>query len=304
MVGSEIIAINVFGVLVSLFSIFVTFNIYRDYRLNTSIFFIISSVAVFIWNVFHLIFNFIPEDSLSFKQVRILWLILVYSGIIFVYAFIFGYSNLRYEHVNWRLTVYSGIAATTATIFTLREDWITVAYSDQEGWITTVENKTFWSIFSLSILLVNFMELIIPLIKTYAKAGVNQNPLLLMLFAILLAIFSNALEPILTELSLPQALRFLVADIGFLIFFVILLRYPFTGLYDNSVLNQVIVANESGIPQLILSSDRNKAILTSGAIIGINSILEEIISLTPSRPIKSDESIRKIELGLDQFYII
>jgi hypothetical protein len=300
----EIVAINIFGVLVSIFSVFVTLDIYRKYRLRTSTFFIISAIAVFIWNVLHLTFNFIGEETVDFEIIRFMWLILVYSGIIFVYAFIFGYSNLRYENLNWRLVVYSALASATLILFTVKTDWVDVSYKEQEGWVTTVYYPTFWALFSISILIVNFLELIIPLVNTYAKAEENQVVLLTMLSAILLAIFSNALEPILDEVGLPQAIRFLVADVGFLIFFMILLRYPFTGLYDNSILKQVIVANESGVPQLVLADDRDKAILTSGAIIGINSVLEEItaIGLTSTRP--RTEFTRKIELGLDQFYII
>lgn len=304
MVGIEIVAINIFGVLVSVFSVFVTLDIYRKYRLRTSFFFIISSLAVFIWNILHLVFNFIGEDSVSMRTIRFLWLILVYSGIIFVYAFIFGYSNLRYENPNWRLVVYSALASAFLVLFTVKRDWVDVNYDEKEGWVTIIHYSTFWSLFSISILIVNFLELIIPLVNTYAKAEQNQPVLLTMLMAILLAIFSNALEPILQEISLPQAIRFLVADIGFLIFFMILLRYPFTGLYDNSTLKQVIVANESGIPQLILSDDKNKAILTSGAIIGINSILEEITAIGLSSNKGSTEFTRKIELEIDQFYII
>ncbi|MCE7735940.1 MAG: hypothetical protein GPJ54_13750 [Candidatus Heimdallarchaeota archaeon] len=302
--GIEVVTINIFGVLVSVFSVFVTIDIYRKYRLRTSVFFVISSIAVFIWNILHLTFNFIGENTFSFNFIRFLWLILVYSGIVFVYSFIFGYSNLRYENLNWRLVVYSALASAFIVLFTVKRDWVDVTYNQDEGWITTIHYATFWSLFSISILIVNFLELIIPLVNTYAKAEQNQSVLLTMLMAILLAIFSNALEPILKEIALPQAIRFLVADIGFLIFFMILLRYPFTGLYDNSTLKQVIIADESGVPQLMLSDDKNKAILTSGAIIGINSILEEITEIGLSSSTSKIESTRKIELGVDQFYIV
>lgn len=298
-----VIGINVFGVLVSLFSISVTVNVYRKYRLNTSILFIISSIAIFIWNILHLAFNMIPSDA-NITMVRVLWQILVFSGIIFVYAFVFGYSNLRYENLNWRLIFYAGMSAVFATLFVVKRDWVDVEHTSSEGWVTKVHNPVFWSLFSLSILLINFLELLIPLVNTYAKVDMNRRPLLLLLTAILLALFSNALEPLLTELDLPQAIRFLVADIGFLIFFVILLRYPFTGLYDTSRLIQVIVANEAGVPQLIMSTDQSKSILASGALIGINSVLEEIVTSDPVILKHSEEITRKIELGIDQFYII
>ncbi|MFV2014044.1 MAG: hypothetical protein ACC656_01325, partial [Candidatus Heimdallarchaeota archaeon] len=200
--GIEVIAINIFGVLVSIFSVFVTLDIYRKYRLKTSIFFIISSTGVFIWNLIHLLFNFMGEDSVSFDVIRFLWLISVYSGLIFVYAFIFGYANLIDENLNWRLVTYAALASAFLVLFTVKTEWVNVAYKENDGWVTVVHYPTFWSLFAISVLIINFLELIIPLVRSYAKAEEKQPILLTMLLAIILATFSNALEPVLTETNL------------------------------------------------------------------------------------------------------
>jgi len=297
-----VIGINTFGTVVSIFSLYVTYSLYQKYRLQTSIFFIISSVAVLIWNFLHLALNFI--DGGQAEVARIIWLLVVISGIIFVYCFIFGYSMLRYENINWRLLVYTSFASVFCLVFVYQENWVNTTYSVSEGWVTNVINETFWSIFAISIFIANFIEIIIPLVNTYARTTKNRNALLIMLSGILLSIFSNALEPILRKANLPQALRFLTADFGFLLFFIILLRFPFTGLYDNTVLTRVIVAGTDGVPILMLSDDTNKAILASSVLISINSILEEMTSSVDLTKDNIEESTRKIQLDLHQFYII
>lgn len=303
MVDTASVIINSVGVFISLFSIFVTLNIYGKYRLQRSIFFIITAIAVFVWNLLHLFFNFVEQDTLEFGTVRILWLTLVFSGIVFVYGLIFGYSVIRFEHINYRLIIYAIMGTITMMVFIFKDDWVDVSYTTTDGWVTDVKYDLFWSAFSLSILIVDMVEIVIPLVNTYVRVNVNKRPLLVMLVGIMLAIFSNSLEPVLSATNVPQALRFLIADIGFFLFFWVLLRYPFTGMYDNTRITQVIVANANGIPYLSLSPDHGKSVLASGAIIGINSILEEITA--QELPETSDSQVtRKIELGIDQFYII
>jgi hypothetical protein len=222
-----------------------------------------------------------------------------------VFSFIYGYSNLRYEFLNWRLIVWGSIASAFSVLFATKTDWIDVSFDRREGYVTTVYNSTFWTLFALSILLVDIIEVIIPLINAYVNSKINRLPLLIMIFGIILALFSNILEPILRDLDTPQAIRFLIADVGFLIFFSILLKYPFTGLYDQSQIEQVIVSDKNGIPKSLLSRNTDRAVLASGAIIGINSILEEIAATNIEDKLSSSSEItRKIELGAHQFFII
>jgi hypothetical protein len=183
-----------------------------------------------------------------------------------------------------------------------------VSYNSEDGFVTTVDNSVLWLSLSVFIGLIVILEIIAPLINVLSHASENRIPIILMIVSVLIAVLSNSLLPLLDLLNLPQSLRFALADLGFLVYFVILFRYPFLGLYDPSIIRRVMISDKSGVPILILKdifSEQNKnrsGTLDSGAFISINTILDEIVSgEILDQP---EEAIQEFQSGNTFFYFV
>lgn len=300
------ILINVFGIIVSIFCIIVTIKLIYRYRLKKLSFFIISAILILFWNVLHLVFNLIPQDTLT-NTISILWLILFHIGIFFVLSFVLGYHQLMYEKFHTRVFVYTFIVGFVSASVIHRKDWISVSYTLSDGFVTTVNNDLFWLVLSVFIAFLVIIEMVYPLLNAYFAAVENRGAIIIIVISVLLAILSNSLLPLLEIFSLPQAIRFAIADLGFLMYFSMLFRYPFLGLYDPSRVNRVMISDKSGVPILVLkenlpSYQERSGTLDSGAFISINTILDEIVSGEILE--HPEEAIQEFQSGKTHFYFI
>jgi hypothetical protein len=223
------------------------------------------------------------------------------NGVLIIMTAIFGYSTIRHNYIDWKLFVYNTILTVYYISFIYKPEWINVTYSDEDGWVTNPVDTNFWLSFMVIVGTIVLYELIIPLIQAYLNTHKqNRWYALGLIFGVVFALFSMAL------MFMDLYLRVIVADIGFFIFFFILAKKPFVGFSDSTEIHQVILARDSGVPAYIHTGNRSHAILTAGAMISINAVLEEIRSfrLGDGTIIKRQDMLfRKIELGMDYFYI-
>jgi hypothetical protein len=293
------VGINAIGTLVSIYTFYVTLKL-RAYKLNRVIFFNIATLAITMWNISHLFLNYIVEDNLNLA--RSVWLITITSGFILVIATVMGYSLLKSEHIPWRLIFYSGLVSMLLTSFYIRPDWVGVEYDPEQGWVTFANNQVIWNIFVVSIIILATTEILYPLFISYLTALSDlKRPVLYMIIGIVLAVFSNSLLFIIDYFNLIHSTRYLVADIGFLLFFFTLRKYPFLGIYDTTEVHQVIIANTNSEVKYSISVDKRLTILTTGAIIGINTMLEEISPVPQSKQLPLN-IFKRLDLENDVYY--
>jgi hypothetical protein len=212
-----------------------------------------------------------------------------------------------YEEFHSRVFVYTFIVGFVSASIIHRKDWVNVGYTSSDGFVTTVNNDFFWMVLSVFIAILVIVEMVYPLLNAYLAAVENRSAIIIIIFSVLMAILSNTLLPLLEILSLPQAIRFAIADLGFLVYFSILFRYPFLGLYDPSRVNRVMISDKSGVPILILKenlpiNEERSGTLDSGAFISINTILDEIVSGEILE--QPEEAIQEFQSGKTHFYFI
>ena len=294
------VGINVIGTLVSIYTFYVTLKL-RAYKLNRVIFFNIATLAITLWNVSHLFQNFIIEDNLILA--RAFWLLAITSGFVLVISTVMGYSLLKSEHIPWRLIFYSGLVSMLLTSFYIRPDWVGVVYDTEQGWVTAAYNPVIWNIFVVSIIILATTEILYPLFISYLTALPElKRPVIYMIVGIILAVFSNSLLFIIDYFNLIHSTRYLVADLGFLLFFYTLRKYPFVGIYDTSEIHHVIIANTNAEVKFSISQDKRLTILTTGAIIGINAMLAEISPVPQSQQLPLN-IFKRLDLENDVYYI-
>ncbi|MHA2501796.1 MAG: hypothetical protein ACXAE3_02820 [Candidatus Kariarchaeaceae archaeon] len=304
MVETAAILINSIGLVIGLFSVIVATQIFTTYRLRTTLWFVGNAIGISVWNLLHVIFLLLPLDT-DPRIIQILWLILVHSGLVFLMCLVIGFHRLRYDETRTQMFLYIFIMGFYSAMFINKPDWITYTYTQQDGFSTMVINSFFWLTFSLMVGIIVFLEVLAPFIEAYTQGEHDRKLILAMIVAGFLASFSNVLLPAIDLLGWPHAVRFLIADIGFLIFFLILWKYPFMGMYDQTELRQMTVSTSTGEPLMVLSdfdpADVPNSVLTSGVFSSINSVLEEI---TLQYADYSKEVIREFQLGENNFYIV
>ncbi len=294
------VGINAIGTLVSIYTFYVTLKL-RAYKLNRVIFFNIATLAITLWNISHLILNYIEKDNLILA--RSVWLLTITSGFVLVIATVMGYSLLKSEHIPWRLIFYSGLVSMLLTTFYIRSDWVGVIYDPKQGWVTFANNQLIWNIFVVSIIILATTEILYPLFISYLTALPGlKKPVIYMIVGIILAVFSNSLLFIIEYFNLIHSTRYLIADLGFLLFFFTLRKYPFVGIYDNSEVHQVIISNTSAEVKYSISRDKRLTVLTTGAIIGINTMLEGISPVPQSQQLPLN-IFKRLDLENDVYYI-
>lgn len=294
------VGINAVGTLVSIYAFYVTLKL-REYNLNRVIFFNVATLAITLWNVSHLVLNYILEDNILLA--RSIWLLTITSGFVLVIATVMGYSLLKSEHIPWRLIFYSGLVSMLLTSFYIRSDWVGVVYDHSQGWITVAHNRFIWNLFVVSILILVSTEILYPLFISYKTAIPKlKRPVIYMIVGIILAVFSNSLLFIIDYFNLIHSTRYLVADLGFLLFFYTLRKYPFLGIYDSSDVHQVIITNTNAEVKYSISKDKRLTILTTGAIIGINTMLEGISPVPQSQQLPLN-IFKRFDLENDVYYI-
>jgi hypothetical protein len=270
--------------------------------MSRSIFFVYTAIGILIWNVAHLIHTLLPSDEEDIA--RIVWLIILIGGFVFIISSITGFSLLRNEELDWRLIIYAAIFSALLTAFFSNPEWMEIEYTENEGWIINPTNGLFWFIFAIVIAVIAFNEMQLPLIQALIKnPEVSKKPIITLLSGITIALVSNVLIPIFLEFNIPLALSYLIASVGFILFFYVLDQNPFVGIYDSSKLHEIIVTNEYEEAIFTLTTDEGKAILASGAILGINTVLERINLLTENIPPFWEDDFRRIELGFARYFI-
>jgi hypothetical protein len=297
-----VVLLNIIGIMVSLFCIYVTTDILRIHRLSRSFFFVITALGIFIWNVGHLIHTLLPE---SYPDIaRGVWLVILTGGFIFIISSIAGFTLLKNEYIEWRLIAYTAIFSALMTGFFIKPEWMDIEYTRTEGWVIDPNNLFFWLLFANTIAIIAFIELQLPLILAFFKGPRSNRPsILYLLIGISLALLSNILIPVLQKFDLPIGLSYLIADFGFLLFFYVLDQNPFVGIHDPSTINEVIVTDENEEPIYTLTTDEGKSVLASGAILGINTVLERINLLSENIPKYWTNEFRRIELGFTSYFI-
>ena len=294
------VGINAIGTVASIYTFLVTLKL-REYKLNRVIFFNIATLAITLWNISHLILNYVQEENLLLA--RSIWLLTITSGFVLVIATVMGYSLLKSEHIPWRLIFYSGLVSMLLTSFYIKPDWVGVEFDPHQGWVTVAYNQVIWNIFVVSIIILATTEILYPLFISYMTVLPElKKPVIYMIIGIILAVFSNSLLFIIDYFNFIHSTRYLIADLGFLLFFYTLRKYPFLGIYDTSEVHQVIIANTNAEVKYSISKDKRLTILTTGAIIGINTMLEDISPVPQNQQLPLN-IFKRFDLENDVYYI-
>ncbi|MDH5404105.1 MAG: hypothetical protein OEY49_16525 [Candidatus Heimdallarchaeota archaeon] len=302
MVESINIILNIIGLLLSILSVYLTKQLYFKYSLNRTGFYISTAISLFLWNLGHIFLNYLPQTE--YNKAKVVWYFVFFCGQFIAFNMVAGYSMIRNEVLTFPLLIYATISGGLFIAFVEKPSWAGIIYDKREGWVIHIENQYLWSFFTIFVLVMVFVEIIIPMSISLKHAVSKDRPkYLLFIVLVLLAVFSNGLLPILKQLGWPQTLRFLLVNLSFFFFFFLLSRNIFIGIHDKAVIYQIILANHDGVPYHIHSEDRTQSLLASGAIIGINSVLEEISKFTQSTEVFNKEVNRRIELGTEHFFI-
>ncbi len=297
------VIIDSLTVVISIFSIYVTFSIYQKYRLNRTIAFIIASINILLWNLSHVFYDVMSENDLDI--VRVVWYIAAIAGALIMVSTIHGFSSLRNEGLTYSLIIYYVTIGIFLTAQLVRKDWYDLKYDpDLETWGSDPKSPFLWYGYISVLFIMLIRELFYPLFQAYSNASKqNRRMILILLISAILAMASNLLLPILDAFGLPQVIKNLVANIGLLTIFIVLYRHPFLGFHDPVDIHQIIIANTDGIP-IYSTSDVVDASLASGALFGISTILDEIGTKAGIEAHEASETTRKIELATNRFFII
>ncbi|MHA2251283.1 MAG: hypothetical protein ACXAD7_13050 [Candidatus Kariarchaeaceae archaeon] len=297
--NTTFLIIDLLSVIVSLFSIYVTYSIYQKYRLARTTAFIIAAINIFLWDLSHVFYDTIPSDNPD--AAKIVWVIANISGALIIVATIQGFSSLRNEGLTYSLILYYVIIAIFLTTFLLREDLFYYKYfEDDKIWNSDPKNGVLWNAYIGILFIILTKELFYPLFQAYSKStGSNKRMILVLIFSMVMAMLSN----ILLVLDVPQVVRYLIANLGLLGVFWVLFKHPFLGFDDPVEIHQIIIANADGVP-IFATSDVVDASLASGALFGISTILDEIGTKAGIEKASEIETTRKIELVTASFFII
>lgn len=303
MVRIEFITLNIIGFIISGFSVYVTYNLYRKYRLNRTIGFIFTAFNILLWNIAHLLYDLIPSDN--YNLARATFVMANVSGLFIILGVLFSFSVLRNESLDFKLVIYTFVLSMFVSAILVRSDWMDIVYhSEYESWNAEPFNGLLWNIYSLVIVIFLVIELYYPLAKYFVNnEGENRMMVLYLLILALLGPLSNTLLSLMLSLGLPPVTRYLIANLAFFGIFVIFYEHPFVGIQDKVEVRQILVSNDSGMP-VLSSGDLGAAALSAGALHGINTILDEITGATSNFMTDEEESTRKIELSEERFFII
>lgn len=248
----------------------------------------------------HLLNNFTRDEETA----RLTFTVGFLCGFLFVGSTLFGFSVLRRNGVTWEVVIYGMVISGFFSFYLARQEVMALVYSSEEGWFSVNGDPYFWNSFTIFLTFANLKELVFPLGHSYFKAEPETRPrILILLVGILLATFSAGLLQVLTLLGLPNVLRFLVTGISFFIYFYYLNKYPFLGFHDGSQIHEVLVADSSGLPIYAPLTLESHSFLASGAIIGVNGVLEEISRNAGVNVDGMKEKFKMVELGNNAIFV-
>jgi hypothetical protein len=297
------VLLNVAGLIISMFSVAVTYNLYRKYRLARTLGFLWTAAMIFLWNIAHILYDVIPGDA--YDTARIAYVLAQVAGMFLILGVVFSFSVLRNESLSINTVFYSLILSFFLALLLARPDFMDIVYSvENESWNSEPQNGVVWGLYSLFILIFLALELYLPYIRFASGAtGDSRKYTYILLVLSLIGPLANALLGLILSLGLPAVSRYLIANLAFLGIFYIYLEQPFVGIQDSVEVKQIMISNNAGMP-VLTSADLGDAALQAGALHGINSILDEITGPGSNFVSEAEEATRKIELADERFYII
>ncbi|MCY3413322.1 MAG: hypothetical protein INQ03_16910 [Candidatus Heimdallarchaeota archaeon] len=306
MANTTNIIIDIIGIIISLFSVYVTYELFRKYRLRRTRIFIFTAINVLIWNICHILYSSIPADN--YDAARVVYIIAQISGMLIIYGTVWVFSSLRNENIVINMVLYIAILTAFLTAVIIRDDFMNIVYDTTWGaWASATVSDTgslVWNLYTLAILVMLVLELYLPLGRYYFIAtGPSKKYTLYLILLAFVGPLANSLLPVLNSLELPPALRYIVANIGFLGVFWVFYKQPFVGIQDSVKITQILISNYAGVP-VFTTASLESATLASGAIYGINAILGEITGQSETDAFKDEEeATRKIELSTQRFFM-
>ncbi len=300
MVSAVVVMLNVMSTLIGLFCLGVTIRLWRKHRLNRTLFFVGTGFFFTLWNLLHLINNFVTEESTA----RSVFTFGFLSGFLFVACALFGFSMMRRNEITWELVIYSVFLTSYFTYYVAKPEVMGLIHTEEEGWFSTASNPYFWNSFTVFLVLANIYELMIPLYQTRMHASEEYKPkVTILIISIAVATFSSGMLQLLAVFKLPNVSRFVVPGLGFFVFFYYLNRYPFLGFHDGSRIHEVLITDSAGLPIYSPLSIEGRNYLNSGAILGVSAMFDEISRWAGVDIGKHTERFRRIELEANEFFI-
>lgn len=266
MISVFIVLANMVCIIISLFTLFVIIDLNRLYQLDQTIFFIVSTISLLIWNITHLLSNIITNSQESLA--RNLWMINMTAAFVLIQTSIFGFIGLRTKKTDIKFLIYNTYFIASLVVFVLNPTWIDTKYDSTEGWRTQVLRNDVWVLFSSIAFVIVVYEIIYPLAQSMNDTNsTSKRHIVKMIIAIIITLSSNMIFVLSFLKDLPIVFRYIIVNTGFAIFASTLWKHPFIGFYNPSFINGVIEAtvdqNSNKFNKESSKTEQNKSIQPS-----------------------------------------